>query len=132
MELIRADICVEVSMIFSYLALPRRGHLDDVLHTFAHLKGHANSEMVYDPSGIEFHRSELPRKDWSYYIYPHDGCELSENIPPNMPKPRGKSMVMMVYVDSDHAGDTVTRRPRTGFFIFLDSAPIYWSSKKQT
>ena len=40
--------------------------------------------------------------------------------------------VMMVYVDSDHAGDTVNRRSRTGFFIFLNSAPIYWSSKKQT
>ena len=41
-------------------------------------------------------------------------------------------MTMRVYVDSDHAGDTVTRRSRTGFIIFLNSAPIYWSSKKQT
>ena len=41
-------------------------------------------------------------------------------------------MTMRVYVGSDHAGDTVTRRSRTGFIIFLNSAPIYWSSKKQT
>ena len=40
-------------------------------------------------------------------------------------------MTMRVYVDSDHAGDTVTRRSRTGFIIFLKSSPIYWSSKKQ-
>ena len=33
---------------------------------------------------------------------------------------------------SDHAGDTVTRRSRTGFIIFLNSAPIYSNSKKQT
>ena len=36
-----------------------------------------------------------------------------------------------MYVDIDNAGDTVTHRSRTGFIIFLNSAPIYWSSKKQ-
>ena len=49
-----------------------------------------------------------------------------------MPKPRGKGMDMRVYVDTDHAGETVTRRSRSGFVIFLNGAPIYWSSKKQT
>ena len=32
----------------------------------------------------------------------------------------------------DHAGDSVTQRSRTGFIIFLNSAPIFWFSKKQT
>ena len=41
-------------------------------------------------------------------------------------------MDMRVYVDSDHAGDTVTLKSRTGFMIFLYGAPIYWISKKQT
>ena len=49
-----------------------------------------------------------------------------------MPKPRGKGMDKRVHVDSEHAGDTVTRRFRTGFVIFLNGAPIYWRSKKQT
>ena len=39
---------------------------------------------------------------------------------------------MRVYVDSDHAGDQITRRSRTGFLVYLNSALIYWSSKKQT
>ena len=38
----------------------------------------------------------------------------------------------MVYVDSDHAGDTVNRISRTGFVIFLNYGPIYWIPKKQT
>ena len=37
-ELGRIDICLEVSMMSSYLALPREGHLKEVLHMFAHLK----------------------------------------------------------------------------------------------
>ena len=41
-------------------------------------------------------------------------------------------MMLRVYVDSNHAGDLVTRRSRTEFVVFLNGAPIYWSSKKQT
>jgi len=36
------------------------------------------------------------------------------------------------FVDADHAGDTVTRRFRTGFFIFINMAPVIFHSKKQT
>ena len=39
---------------------------------------------------------------------------------------------MHVYVDSNHAGDQVKRRPMTGFLVFLNNALIYWTSKKQT
>ena len=36
------------------------------------------------------------------------------------------------YVDADYAGDGSNRRSRTGFFVFLNEAPICWHSKKQT
>ena len=49
-----------------------------------------------------------------------------------MPEPRGQGFVMRAKVDADHASDTVTRRSRTGFLVYLNSAPIYWWSKKQT
>jgi hypothetical protein len=38
---------------------------------------------------------------------------------------------MTTFVDSDHAGDKVTRRSRTGVLIYLNRAPILWYSKKQ-
>ena len=34
-------------------------------------------------------------------------------------------------MDADHAGDSVTRRSRTGILIFLNSTPIIWYSKRQ-
>lgn len=129
-ELGRVDINTEVSMMSSHLALPRRGHLDEVFHIFAYLKKKHNSEMVYDPTDVEIDRAAFPREDWSYSIYGDDNLE--EVLPLNMPIPLGKSFTCRVYVDSDHAGDQVTRRSRTGFIVFLNSAPIYWSSKKQT
>ena len=36
------------------------------------------------------------------------------------------------FVDADFAGDSLTRRSRTGFLVMLNGAPIYWLSKKQT
>jgi hypothetical protein len=38
---------------------------------------------------------------------------------------------MRFFVDSSHADDKLTRRSRTGYFIFLNMAPITWLSKKQ-
>ena len=40
-------------------------------------------------------------------------------------------MTMRVLVDADHAGDLITSWLWTGFIVFLNNAPIYWSSKKQ-
>ena len=127
-ELGRVDICVEVSMMSSHLALPRKGHLKELFHIFGYLKKHHNSEMPFDPSRPDIDMGKFPRQDWSRSIY----GEPEEELPPNMPKPLGMEMILTVYVDSDHAGESLTRRSRTGFVVFLNRAPIYWLSKKQT
>ena len=44
---------------------------------------------------------------------------------PNM-KPRGEHMTMHIFVDSDHAGDSMPRRSRTGFVVFVNQPPNYW------
>lgn len=40
-------------------------------------------------------------------------------------------MSLHVFVDSDHAGNRMTRRSQTGILIFLNKAPIVWYSKRQ-
>ena len=56
---------------------------------------------------------------------------MTEAISPNAPDPRGKPVDLRMWVDSNHAGDKMTRRSRTGYFIFLNTALINWLSKKQ-
>ena len=34
-------------------------------------------------------------------------------------------------VHSDHVGDCITKRSRSGVIIWLNNTPIYWYSKKQ-
>ena len=51
-ELRRINICLEVLMMSSHLAIPRKGHLDQVLHIFTYLRKYHNTELVYDPSDL--------------------------------------------------------------------------------
>ena len=57
---------------------------------------------------------------------------MKEAIPPNTPRTAGKDIDLRMFVDSDHAGDKATRRSCTGYFIFMNTAPIMWYSKKQS
>ena len=127
-ELGRVDICLEVSMMSSHLAMPRSGHLEELYHMFSYLKRNHNAEMVFDPSDPDIDPTLFERKDWEATEF----GELEEILPENMPQMRGQGFVMTAYVDADHAADTVTRRSRTGFIVYLNSAPIFWHSKKQS
>ena len=49
-ELGRIVITANVSIMSSHVALPRKGHLQQLLHIFAYIKHHNNSSLVFDPS----------------------------------------------------------------------------------
>jgi hypothetical protein len=129
-ELGRVDICLECSMMSSHMALPREGHLYQLFQVFAYLKKYHNTEMVFDPSDPVIDESSFEQRDWTSSEFGH--LQGKEELPPNMPEPRGLGFIMRAKVDADHASDTVTRRSRTGFLVYLNCAPVYWSSKKQT
>jgi hypothetical protein len=126
-ELGRIDIMTEASMLSSHLALPREGHLEAIWHIFAYLKSRHNSRMVFDPTYPEIDMTRFKEVDWKPFY-----GNVEEALPDNAPPARGKDVDLCLYVDADHAGDKLTRRSRTGFFIFLNSAPIDWYSKRQS
>ena len=129
-ELGRVDICLEVSLMSSHLALPREGHLAQLFHMFAYLKKYHNTEMVYDPSDPVVEEADFAVQDWTASEFGH--VQGKEILPGNAPTPRGMGFIMRAKVDADHASNTVTRRSRTGFIVYLNCAPIYWFSKKQS
>ena len=128
-ELGRVDICLEVSMLSSHLALPCEGHLEQVFQIFAYLKKYHNTELVYDPSNPEIDPAQFEQRDWTSSKFGHVDGE--EELSPNMPELHGMGFTMRTKVDADHASNTVTRRSRTGFLAYLYCALVYWWSKKQ-
>ena len=125
-ELGRVDVITETSTLASQMAAPRIGHLEAAFHVIGYLKQKHNARLVFDPSYPEIDHTTFPKHEWTSFY-----GDVQEAIPPNAPKPRGKDVDLRLYVDSDHAGDKLTRRSRTGFFILLNSALITWMSKKQ-
>jgi hypothetical protein len=116
-------------MMSSHLALLRVGHLKELFHVFAYLMAHHNTEMVFNPTPVDFDQSLFQRQNWSFSPYGYAGLE--EEMPPGMPTPHGPAKTMRVYIDRNHAGELVTQRSRMRFIVLLNNAPIYWTSKKR-
>ena len=76
-------------------------------------------KLIYDLSDPVVNEHEFEQRDWMASEFGHlQGVEV---VPPNMPEPQGMGFVMRAKVDADHAADTVTRRSRTGFLVYLNS-----------
>ena len=125
-ELGRVDILLEVSLLSQHLALPREGHLEQVLHVFGFLKENRKLRIMFDCSQPEVDERLFKDYDWfDYYRY------AKEKVPTNMPEPRGLSVSLSMFVDASHAGNKKHRRSQTGILIFMNKAPIHWYSKRQ-
>jgi hypothetical protein len=92
------------------------------------LKKYHNMEMVYDLSDPVIDESSFELRDWTCSEFGH--WQGKEEMPPNMPEPWGLGFTMRAKIDANHAADTVTRRSRMGFLVYLNCVPIYRSSKK--
>ena len=125
-ELGRIDICCEVSMMSSHLALPREGRLAQDFHISAYLKKQHNYALVFFPSYPDVNIDTLPKHDWTKFY-----GDSKEAMPPDMPEPLGKEVVISFFVYADHAGEKLTRRSHSAFIIFLQMAPIYYCLKRQ-
>jgi hypothetical protein len=125
-ELGRLDILVPVSMLSRYLVAAREGHLEQLFHIFAYLKQYDTSTMVFDDTEPWFDERRFKTCEWTEY-YP----DATESLPPAMPKPRGRSVVMTCFVDANHGGCKATGRSHSGIIIFVNRAPILWFSKRQ-
>jgi hypothetical protein len=87
---------------------------------------HHNARAVFDPTYPAVDMGTFIKTDWKSM---HG--DAKEMIPSDAPFNRGNEVDLLLFVDSDHAGEQFTRRSRTGFVIYLNMAPIVWFSKRQ-
>ena len=113
-------------MMSTHLALPRIGHLEQLMHMFGYLKEHPKRKLAFNPTHPDINERMFRKHDW-YNFY----RDAKEAIPGDMPEPLGNPMSMHCFVDANLAGNQVTRRSQTGILIFCNRAPIIWHSKRQ-
>ena len=82
--------------------------------------------MVFDPSYPDIDMSDLKTYYWKEFYGP-----VTEAFPLDAPPSLREEVDLCLYVDSDHTGDKATRHSHTGYYIFINIAPILWFSKRQ-
>ena len=125
-EIGRVDILLETTLMSTYLAMPREGHLEQVLHIFGYLKCHKKMRILFDSGCPKVKENWFKKYDWFDFYR-----DAKEAIPPNMPEARGREVTITCFVDANHASNQVDRRSQTGVLNFINKAPIQWFSKRQ-
>ena len=125
-EIGRVDILLEVALMSKHLALPREGHLEQVLNIMGYLKSHKKMRLLYDCGYPKVDERWFTDYDWFDFYR-----DAKEAIPPNMPEARGLGVVVACFVDANHGGNLRDRKSQTGVLIFINKSPIHWYSKSQ-
>lgn len=125
-ELGRIDLNLEVSLMSSYLANPREGHLEQVIHIFGYLKKVPKKSIAMDPRSPAIDQSRFVKHDWEDFYR-----DAREPIPEDLPSPRGCPVSIHCFVDASHADNRANRRSQTGILLFVNRAPILYYSKRQ-
>ena len=125
-EVGRVDILLEVSLLSSYLALPRIGHLQQVYHIFGYLKLSPRRRLYFNPDYLKISESRFHLFEWEGFYQ-----DSEEPVPYDMPTLLGRSIEIHVFIDASHASDKTTRRSQIGILIFINRAPIIFYSKRQ-
>jgi len=96
----RIDILLEVSMLSSYLACPREGHLEAVFHIFGYLKRKSNWKIGFGPDHPAIDQRTFKKYDREDF---YKGAK--EALPHNAPPAKGKPFSTHCFVDASLAGN---------------------------
>jgi hypothetical protein len=110
-----------------FRAAPRIGHL-------ARLERIAGFLRKYPDGAIRF-RTDIPdysdldhiEYDWEYSVY----GDSQEELPSNMPTPRGKAVRTTTFEDANLLHDLTTGRSCSGILHLVNQTPVEWFSKLQ-
>ena len=124
----RFDILVGVATMGSFRIAPRKGHLDRLKRIFGYIKKYPDGAIRFRTK-IPDHESYTPpiNSDWAQAQYGNG----KEELPPDMPTPKGKMMRTTTYADANLMHDVVTGRSMSGILHLINQTPIQWFSKKQ-
>jgi len=123
----RFDIAYATNTLARYSMQPREGHLKAITRLFGYLKRFTKGKIVIDQYQLNLSAVRYAdASEWTQF-YP----DAQEDIPSNMPKPKGLPAHITVFVDADHAHDKLTCRSITGILVFINGTPIRALSKRQ-
>ena len=124
----RFDIHLCVTTMSGYRVAPRQGHLDRLKRTYGYLKCHPDGAIRFRTK-IPDHESIVTpiEHDWASTVY----GKVKEELPPDMPPPKGKAVRTSHYQDANLYHDLVTGRAMSGVLHLVNQTPVASFCKKQ-
>ena len=124
----RFDILMGVTTMASFRVAPRQGHLDRLKRLYGYLKRQPDGAIRFR-TGIPNHEAISPpvQYSWINSVYGPN----TEELPPNMPTPRGKVCRTTTYEDANLMFCMVTGRSMTGAIHMVNQTPVQAFCKKQ-
>jgi hypothetical protein len=123
----RFDIASGVMTLSSFRAMPRRGHLDRAKRIYGYL--YKMKDALIRVATEEPDMSEIPcvDYDWAHTVY----GSPKEQIPTDLPSPKGNRVTLLHYFDANLYHDMLTGRSVTGVLHVMNKMAVDWHSKKQ-
>ena len=129
-SLCRLDLAHSIMSLSHYRHAPRKGHLDHLMRVYGYVCKFPQAPIRIC-TGIPNHEAtfgEYPEQyDWMETVY----GSSTEELPPNMPTPKGKLVRTTTYFDANLMHDVSTGRSASGVLHFLSQTPWEWFSKCQ-
>ena len=106
----------------------RIGHFKAMKRIFGHLRTHQDGRILLDTG-------DAPIRETAVVSTGHNWAEFHpdarEDIPVNVPSPKGNLAMLTCHVDADHAMDQLTGKSVTGIVLSMNNTPIAAVSKRQ-
>ena len=130
-SLCRLDLAHAIMSLSRFRHAPRMGHLDRLKRVCGYVRKFPQA-AIRIRTGIPNHEEvfgEHPEQhSWMETVYGNP----TEELPANMPLPKGNTVRTSTYVDANLMHDVVTGRSASGILHFLNQTPWEWFSKRQS
>ena len=123
----RFDIAVHVMTMSMLRQQPRIGHLERLKKIVGYLANFPHGALRFRLHEPDY--SNLPHKEYDWQRTVYEGAK--EEIPHDIPEPKGKYVTTTTYVDANLHHDQVTGKAVTACLHIVNATPSHWYTKRQ-
>jgi hypothetical protein len=123
----RFDIQTATMTMYRFRVAPRKGHLERLKRIYGYLKKFSSAAIRVRTSQPDL--DDLPNQefDWCHTVY----GKVEELLPRYAPKPLGKMVTTVTYMDANLYHDMLTGRSVTGVLHLCNGTLVDWYSRRQ-
>jgi hypothetical protein len=111
----------------SFRVAPRKEHLTRLQRIYGYLLETKNGAIRVRVDEPDYSNYPDQVHDWSHSVY----GDVTEEIPDDIPDPRGKPVVLTHFVDANLYHDMATGKALTAVLHLINQTPFDWYCKKQ-